>query len=451
MQEEEAAFHHLPMTQASTLEDIAASLLMKTYIVSDVHLNDHPYDRDKFTENPRRRHFREFLTRLNQTHQPQEVRQCHKIILVLNGDIVDFTGSWFGPVLPWDKDQAAVESVLIETLLRIMSNNQAIIQELQNFLSLEHAEIQYVIGNHDGMFQYFEHAQSVFKNYIAQNDPEKFNRIHFSTVYTHQDLSLYVEHGHRFDRFNDHCPKQPYPFGDYINILLINRFVEKVVTELNNQAYSAEVIAELRDKLHEIEYLRPLSLIPLWIRSTADQYQHHPENAGKPESIDSILLSVAAEIVDANATRPLVDKLNLPRKFMAGLLNWWIHLPGSLPIVSFLVSHIFRKGHSNQNQYKMALACHTQQGYNFIAYGHTHVPGVSPLSSTAYFFNTGTWKPVINLFKHPDIVEEAHLEYLTPNVRFNKIDNSGILLIEKDFSDPALPPRFSLETIRSGV
>ena len=39
---------------------------LKAFVVSDVHLNNHPYNRQEDLDNPRRRNFRLFLTRLNE-------------------------------------------------------------------------------------------------------------------------------------------------------------------------------------------------------------------------------------------------------------------------------------------------------------------------------------------------------------------------------------------------
>jgi hypothetical protein len=68
---------------------------------------------------------------------------------------------------------------------------------------------------------------------------------------------------------------------------------------------------------------------------------------------------------------------------------------------------------------------------------------VQPLSENAYYFNTGSWKPVINLFKYSkeDLVE---LEYLNPEVQFNKVERSGILRLEKVNPKSKTPAEFSL-------
>jgi UDP-2,3-diacylglucosamine pyrophosphatase LpxH len=420
--------------------------LLKAYVVSDVHLNDHPYDRHVESENPRRKHFREFLTRINHETYSHEAQRT---LLVMNGDVLDMTGSWFEPVQPWDSNVSAVEACTLEVLGRILDNNDSVCNELTRHLAHEHGELVFVMGNHDGLLRRFAKARELLTNRLAP-DPEMAQRIRFVDSLDYPELGLYAEHGHQFDRFNRSDEKNQHPLGDYVNILIVNRFVELVMSKLGENGFSVHLINELRQRLHDIEYLRPFSLIPLWVENIAKEYRNHPENEGKAERIEDIILWVMAEILDMDATRHLVEQLKLPRKFLTTMVNWYIHLPGTLPIVSFLVAQAMRRTHSNRYQYRMAQRLHEEKGYQLITFGHTHIPQVLPLSENGYFFNTGSWKPVVNLFKEPHLpVADTNLEYLTPNVRFNKIERSGILVIEKNLAEPDQSPRFSLHTNES--
>ncbi|MBX2860522.1 MAG: metallophosphoesterase, partial [Vampirovibrio sp.] len=419
------------------------SRLLKAYLVSDVHLNDHPFDHEMFHENPRRRHFRDFLSQLRQDMADPSVQ----IRLILNGDIIDITGSWFEPFMPWEVEDAKTEEALRELLKRILENNAAIFDEMRQVLATPQGQVNYVIGNHDHMLQLFPAMQDYLREQLCPEHPE---RLTFCDELIVPELGLYVAHGHNFDPFNRANDHIKHPLGDYINMLLINRFVEKVVNSLADYGYSSLVIQELRLQLHDIEYLRPLSLIPLWIESVASRYRKHIENKGKEKPINEIILSVVAEVLDKNTTRPLLEKLNFPREFMTSLVHWWVHLPGSLPIVSFLVSFIARRSHSNKHQLEQAKKLHKEWGYKFIAFGHTHAPSVTPLSESGYYFNTGSWKPVINLFKQLPL-EQSNLEYLTPKVQFNKLEYSGVLGFETALDNPSARPRFWLQTIQSGL
>lgn len=417
---------------------------LKAFVVSDVHLNNHPYDRARDLENPRRSNFRQFLTRLNVEITPQD-----KALLILNGDILDITGSWFEPIMPWDKDTAQVEETLKNLLLEIMENNLSAFQELRQFLENPHAEIVYVFGNHDGLLQHFPAAQTVIREFLSR-DPEVGRRLSFVPFYVSETLDLYIEHGHLLDPFNYTHSTQP-PLGDVINILVVNRFVEMTVARLKENGYSDEFIQRMHAQLHDIEYLRPLALVPVWIETVARQHDSHPENVGKRKSIREILISVVSETLqDPQMTRYMIHQLHLPKPILYFTIKLTLRIPATLPLLSFITSKLVKRTHSNKYQYKAAQKLYREKGYRLIAFGHTHIPGVQPLSESAYYFNTGSWKPVINLFKYSkeDLVE---LEYLTPDVQFNKVERSGILRLEKTDLNSHQPAEFSLQTIQSGL
>lgn len=429
---------------ADAEHDLKDYKALKAFVVSDVHLNNHPYDRQRDLENPRRSNFRLFLTRLNQEVTPQD-----KALLILNGDILDITGSWFESIMPWDKNEAVVEEILKRLLLEIMENNLSTFQELRQFLAHPNSEIIYVFGNHDGMLQQFPICQEVIRQFLSAH-PEVGKRLRFVPFYVSEELDLYIEHGHLLDPFNHSDSNQP-PLGDVINILIVNRFVELTVARLKANGYSEEFIGRMHAQLHDIEYLRPLALVPVWIEAVARNHDAHPENRGKQKTIREILISVVSKILqDPQMTRYMTQQLRLPKPILYFIIKLTLRLPATLPLLSFITSKLVRRTHSNKYQYKAAQKIYKERGYRLSAFGHTHIPGVQPLSQSAYYFNTGSWKPVINLFKYSkeDLVE---LEYLNPDVQFNKVERSGILRIEKHDIHGNVPAEFSLQTIQSGL
>ncbi len=88
---------------------------LKAYIVSDVHLNNNSYDKHANKENPKRGYFRKLLTELNLGFSADE-----QIILILNGDILDITGSWCNSILPWNANKEKVENILKDLVLEII-------------------------------------------------------------------------------------------------------------------------------------------------------------------------------------------------------------------------------------------------------------------------------------------------------------------------------------------
>lgn len=422
------------------MDDSSKHRRLKLYVVSDVHLNDHVTNPDFDLANPRREGFLRFLQRLQQelTEQPEML----KTILVLNGDILDMTGSWFEDLAPWEGSLEVIEPHALAVLERIIQMNQLIFNALAEFANSSQTELAYVIGNHDGMLKRFPRLQDRLKQEIGA--------ISFQDFYHQPDMDLYASHGHQFDFFNQSHDLIEHPLGDYINIVIVNRFVDMVVLKMQEQGYSPALIASVNARLHDIEYLRPFSLIPLWVETMAKSYRRHPENEGKSQSIDTIIYWVLAEVLDTDATRELVEQLRLPRKFLTSLVNWFIRLPGTLPITSFLISQAMRRTHSNRFQFRMAQKIFKEKGHRYITFGHTHIPQVSPLGENGYFFNTGSWKPVVNLFKEASFaVQDTNLEYLNPGVSFNKIERSGILVMEQSLNHldlAARPVQFALET-----
>jgi predicted phosphodiesterase len=437
---------HQASARSQNTQDKGYSTL-KAFVVSDVHLNNHPYDRERDLENPRRSNFRQFLTRLN-----REITPLDKGLLILNGDILDITGSWFEPIMPWDGNAKAVEQTLKVLLAEILENNLSTVQELREFLERPHAEIIYVFGNHDGLLQHFPSAQQVVREFICGDNAELGAKLRFEPFYFSEALDLYIEHGHLLDPFNNHTnTTQEPPLGDVINILIVNRFVELAVLRLKANGYSDEFIRRMHNQLHDIEYLRPLALVPVWIETVARQHDSHPENVGKLRSIREILISVVSEILqDPQMTRYMTQQLHLPKPVLYFVIKLTLRLPATLPLLSFITSKLVRRTHSNKYQYRAAQKIYREKGYRLVAFGHTHIPGVQPLSENAYYFNTGSWKPVINLFKYSkeDLVE---LEYLNPDVQFNKVERSGILRLEKADVNGNQPAEFSLQTIQSGM
>lgn len=416
---------------------------LKAYVVSDVHLNNHPFERDTETENPRRRNFRMFLSQVNEALRPTD-----KVQLILNGDILDITGSWFEDIMPWDDEPDAIEQILIGILKNIIENNQASFDEIRKLLQHPLSEVIYLFGNHDGLLEKYPRAQQFFKECLSAK-PEEQARIRFSQNFQSKELELYVEHGHLLDPFNRPFIFDP-PMGDVINLLIINRFVDWAVENLRANGYSEDFTSRMHARLHDIEYLRPLSLLPVWVQNVAHQFENDPENRGKAKSINTILIETVSDILhEPQMTKLAVERLHMPKAFLSLLVKVTLRIPSILPVISFVTSKVVNRTHSNKPQHQAAQRIHREKGYRLIAFGHTHIPTVQPLSENAYYFNTGSWKPVINLFKQP--LDPVEFEYLNPDVQFNKVERCGILRIEKKDFTGRVPAEFALQTIQSGL
>lgn len=417
------------------------------YVVSDVHLNNHKYDKNDFAENPERKIFREFLSRVI-----DEFESGEQILLVLNGDIFDITSSWFNSLMPWEEN-ANIEELVCKVVLEIINNNLDVFHELREILKRGSSKIVYVIGNHDGLLEIYPNAQKLIKNKLLEglsSELTESNPIKFVNCYENKELGLYVEHGHRLDPHNLYDSTQKPPLGDVINILIVNRFLEKTVNKLKEYGYSEDVINKIKNRLHDIEYIRPLVLIPLWIETIAKENESEPESKGKKESLQTILRSIIAEILlDKNMSRYIVNKLHIPMFILHSAAKLLIRLPQVMPLVSYICTRLVRRTHSNRFQIKVATKLSEEKGYKLICFGHTHIPFFKALSPTSYYFNTASWTPVINLFKF-DEYEMPTEEILTLDEHFKKVERCGYLKVEKDLKDPKAKAKFSLQTIQIG-
>jgi UDP-2,3-diacylglucosamine pyrophosphatase LpxH len=417
------------------------------YVVSDVHLHNNPYATTdaSIEDSPFQKAFCQFLVSLSeQAERSASLKQ--KVVLILNGDILDITGSWFESLMPWDDDCIAVEKVLLQIIAQIFIYNVQTLEALQQFIEKPNTELLYIFGNHDGLLERYPASHQYIREKIGTS-PDAQSRIQFSASLACEALDLYVEHGHRFDPYNGGSRFDPV-LGDVVNILIVNRFVGMTIERLKQHGYSEHFIQTIQAQLRNIEYLRPLSLLPVWIQKVANKAPPDHERKTVTLSFDKLLKKVLSDtLLDSNMTNLATRQLHIPKALFRLTIKLIIRLPSTLPLVSFVASKLTRKTHSNHTQYRKALKIAHYTGLRLIVFGHTHIPGVKPLGSNAYFFNTGSWKPVINLFKTSD-ADLVELEYLHPDVQFNKIERYGILKIEKQcFSKPAI---FSLTTLEQG-
>jgi UDP-2,3-diacylglucosamine pyrophosphatase LpxH len=422
------------------------------YVVSDVHMNNHVYDAsDGDGENPARRDFRRFLADLEAEVQPTD-----RLLLILNGDIFDLLGSWTGAVQPWDSEPAAVEAALLRVMREIIANNRHIMDAIGQLIRRPQVELIYVIGNHDHLLGAFPSAQELLRDALARDAlsevEETRGRIQFTGWYESVELGLYVEHGHRFDPFNHEAYQNRPPLGDMIVVLIVNRFAALAAEKLRTNGYSEDLVMEVQSRLQDAEYLRPISLGPYWLQALAGGYREHPENRGKAVSIPQIIgLVVAETLLEPEMRRLMAQRFHVPQALLGAALNLLLQHPALLPWLSVMVSGVLRKTESNRFQYQMAQAIRKQSGFHLITFGHTHIPSLIPLSERDFYFNTGCWKPIINLFRpqksEPDMLEVL----LPPTAPFNRIERSGVFRVERDYAHPARPNHFSLMTIQHGA
>lgn len=296
------------------------SVLKKiTYVVSDVHLTT------SMAGLPHSDHFLRFLKDLN-----AEQRPCCECTLVLNGDVFDVTGSWQEDCLPWDSDHERADQALQSVLAGILAQHSEIVGELRAFLQKGH-QMAYLTGNHDRLIGQSLGARVLLREVLCPDGRHSEN-LHIDTRYECRDLGLYVEHGQRFDPFNLASDRTHPPLGDAINILIVNRFVSLVLQKMSEAGYSPEICLQLRQVLHQIEYLRPLSLGPFWLKTVQRQYADHPESLKADYPIDRIIDQVIRETLLSPQLLVLVSRqLRIPQLLIRALLKALLDCPCCCP------------------------------------------------------------------------------------------------------------------------
>lgn len=441
----------------SSMTNIQTAAIEKIlcYILSDIHLrvpiryqNTTPKTHQE-EENPllhQEHHLLDFIERLQ-----QEQHSNQELILILNGDILDINGSWFQTPTPWDDSrEKTVEAHFHTVLQHILDHNQLIIQSLAKLLSHPNSQLIYIIGNHDYLFGQFPSGQERFIQALETLAPTHANirqKIMFSHTYQNIDLKLYAEHGHVLDPFNHYLQPDIPPLGEVINVSVINQLPVNIKKTFQKNGYQLDNIQQLTHSLEEMEFLRPLTLFPIWIRLMAERFSSNSSKLPSASHIETLIQkTILATVHDQQVLDMMAEKLNVPSWLLKNTASLAIQFPWALQVTSYILSKLIRHDKANMDQYKKAQRLHHEQGYQFIAFGHTHKPSAKPIAETGYYFNTGSWTPVIQLSRRPD----ANPTLLDLDETFRRIEHSGVVRIYKDLSQPTQPVEYALETIRSG-
>jgi len=361
---------------------------------------------------------------------------------------LDINESWFDATVPWDSDEPKVEAILLQVLSQIIENNAGVFDALRQLLTHPNFELVYVFGNHDGLLAHYPAAQAMLRQTLLQQAPEADSRLFFGESYQHAGLNLHVEHGHRLDQFNNQHAKHNPALGDVVNVLVVNGFEQRVVAKMTDHGYDPDEINEVWQQLAEIGLLRPLTLFPLWLEMVSTQTLSFPQE--KESSLKQLIRESLYDIFRQHTTvRYFVEKLHVPAWMLKALAKSSLRFPIILPVLSYIISKLVRSASSNTQQYRAAQKLNEHHGYRLIVYGHTHSPTVESLDHGGYYFNTGSWMPIIRLVKKVS-KKTTPLDYLALEDRFRKMYQCSILRLEKDLTKPDVPAEYFLQTLRNG-
>jgi UDP-2,3-diacylglucosamine pyrophosphatase LpxH len=218
---------------------------------------------------------------------------------------------------------------------------------------------------------------------------------------------VFARHGDRFDPFNYEGDRNCSSLGDAIVVELLSRFSRQVELELADDLPVAALAG-----LREIDNIRPLLLIPVWIDGLLERTCPH---APTRKQVKLVWDRLADEFLDHPFVRrrdswcplDMVDGLQQALKFSRGVSVGW---------AARVAQWVFQlRGAASASYCNHALA---EQDFRnrrarHIVYGHTHQAEALPLDASytegyvlnQLYFNSGTWRRV---YQQTQLVPSEH-------------------------------------------
>jgi len=401
-------------------------------IVSDLHLTD---GTGGVTVSPGAFHI--FAERLQELAQSASwrgdgsYRPIEQIDLVLLGDVLDVIRStqWNSQqsIRPWSGTAAPEFAAQISQIrAAILVHNEEALAVLRS-LNAEQSirvtpalrngrptagppqpvplRIHYMTGNHDWFF----HLPGAPWNAIRQKIVEQMGLANPADQPFAHDISendellqamrrhkVTARHGDQFDPFNFEGDRDASSLGDVIVIELLNRFAMEVEKQLGEELPVSTVLG-----LRELDNVRPLLLVPVWIDGLLERTCPLPALRKKVKNVWDRIVDdfLAIDFVRARDTwspSDLVDGLQQALKFSRRLSAGW-----ASSILQWLNGI---RGSTAGSYAAMAMSepDFRNRRSKHIVYGHTHAAETVPLDASyaegyvlnQMYFNSGTWRRV---------------------------------------------------------
>lgn len=289
-------------------------------------------------------------------------------------------------------------------------------------------QIHYLVGNHDWFYhlpgpEYDSIRRTVVEDMGLANpanvpfphDPAESAVV--SKLY--QEHRVFARHGDIYDQLNFESDRNASSFGDAMVIELLNRFPQTV-----RQKMGQELSDECKNGLKELDNVRPLEIIPVWIdgllRRTCTEEQGERIKQTWNQMAEDFL---GLDFVQSRTPLPLRWGLKLSRGF-------------SLSTLSRLVLRLKARFLKEERFYPNAFRepAFKNQISRFVVYGHTHHHEIVPLQSTPVsgglcnqvYINSGTWRAVHELAQlHPDREEFISYHVMTYLAFFKDGERKG--------------------------
>lgn len=359
-------------------------------------------------------------------------RPIERIDILLLGDVLDVirSGHWLANpgVRPWtDPTVPALAGVVDRIVSEILQQNDAGLAVLRGLVGEQAIRIppgtragrpdpsaegvpvpvrvHYMVGNHDWLLHVPGAAFDAIRQKVvrqmglANRADRPFPHDMLESEELLQTLRRHkvaARHGDLFDPFNFEGDRATSSLGDALVIDLVNRFAAEVESQLANELPAATVLG-----LREIDNIRPLVLVPVWIDGLLERTCPFSSVRTMLRRVWDRLVDefLALDFVRAHDTWSpvdMVDGLSQVLKFSKRMsIGWasaictWFHKLRGAPDGSY-----YRHALGEQD-FRNRRARH-------IVYGHTHAPEVVPLDASyaegyvlnQLYFNAGTWRRV---------------------------------------------------------
>jgi len=299
--------------------------------------------------------------------------------------------------------------------------------------------IHYMVGNHDWPFHLQYPAYHSIRNSIVEalglendphapfpHDPSELGAEQIRQILT--DHRVFARHGDIYYPFNFEGHRDRASLGDAIVIDLVTSFAAEVKTRLGN-ALPAECLLSMR----EIDNVRPLLMIPVWVGGLLRRTCPDPQLHRKVQEIWN-------DLVERFMHNPFVREHFKKSRFPIEIekLKWALRLskrllsPESSRLICWAGQKVGRQKRSYSN-YALQEEQFKNKTSKFIVYGHTHHHEMMPLdasysgdyASQQIYLNSGTWRPVHELTQFQPSREAFASYHSMTYLAFFKDDERG--------------------------
>lgn len=369
--------------------------------ISDIHLTD-----GTSGETINSRAFKKFVQYLKNMAATAKVKE---IEIVLLGDIFDVIRSdyWLksNNIRPWsesgkkDKEGNRLEHYTREIVGRIRRNpsNKRSIKHLKDLkkemkpLKVD-VKFTYIVGNHDWLINRYPETRTEIARFLGLDDPNRYKDIHFPTDGFWEEYGTFARHGDIYDPLNFDGDRDASSVGDAVVIEMINRFHKAIEKNIDADA-NPQLISQLR----EIDNVRPLMDVPLWIQGACRRFG----SKGTWETVKGVWNTLVNEFLELDFIR----RHDKPwRMDPVDTLEWVLRISKHqfLRNIAEFPLRMFRRVDDDYRDKAYNEKLMLENEAESVVYGHTHNHCIQPLDLVPMngedlqkiYFNTGTWKKI---------------------------------------------------------